>query len=450
MWRIIVIRPRATVLALTALAVTGCSAGAVTTKPVPTWQNSEVNLVSKTYGAGGVTAATSMRPDGALETVALETATGKRLWTAPAGMAGRLPGMGVQAPAVLESKGQTIVSAVEPIKQGKWRAMLITREARTGRRLWSRPVHSTFGPQRCGALLCLSEHTALSAARFVALDPLTGKALWRLPGIAEVQWADPTRVVVFRLAKHPVLAAHRLTDGKTIWRLPVEQAVGAGVNLAGGWAFGAVGDDLIGYIAPYTNPRTRRVSTFGLFSARLADGGINWMRPAVVRVYPSGSPAVAPIVRPVDRQGQYGGFARLDARSGRVLGQITAQQVPAETGWWLAFPHNLDRLGFLRHGAAGNTYDLASGQAAPVKDQRGWSFCVTDPKPLQIVGASPGFYPPAALCEYDLATGKRTAGGGAPPAWFTGSDGEWRLWRDEKGGLHAIKDASAPSPGMYG
>ncbi len=65
---------------------------------------------------------------------------------------------------------------------------------------------------------------------------------------------------------------------------------------------------------------------------------------------------------------------------------------------------------------------------------------MTDPQPLGKAAA--GFYPVAALCEFDLATGKRTTDQGAPPAWFTGAQNGWRLWRDEKGALHGIKDAT--------
>ena len=117
------------------------------------------------------------------------------------------------------------------------------------------------------------------------------------------------------------------------------------------------------------------------------------------------------MVRPVDQQGRYGGFARLDADSGRVLGQISAEQVP-ESGWWLAFPPRMEKLGFLRHDKPGNAFDLAGGRNADVKDERGWSFCVTDPKPLALKGQNPGFYSVASLCEYGLADGKRVSGSG--------------------------------------
>jgi hypothetical protein len=111
----------------------------------------------------------------------------------------------------------------------------------------------------------------------------------------------------------------------------------------------------------------------------------------------------------------------------------------------------MDKLGFLQHNSPSAAYDLASGQRADVKGLRGWSFCVTDPQPLKLAGnVTPGFYSIAALCEFDLATGKRVAGAGAPPSWFTGSQGGWRLWRDEKGALHAVKDGAVTAPGMYG
>jgi outer membrane protein assembly factor BamB len=346
------------------------------------------------------------------------------------------------------AKGATIV-ALDPAKKGRWNATLVAREARTGKQKWTRPIHSTFGPQRCGPYVCLSEHTATAGARVVVLDPDTGKQKWKLPGIAEVEWSDRDRVLMLRLAKNPMIESYDLETGKLQWQQPIEQALGPGIDMSGGWAFGATGDNLIGYVAPYTNPKTKKVSTFGLFSVKIGDGTINWMRPSVVRVYPSGSPGFAPVVRPVDRQGAYGGFARLDSETGRVVGQITAADVPG-SGWWLAFPNRMDKLGFLKHDHKGSAFDLVTGKPMPVEEQRGWSFCVTDPKPLPLRGQAPGFYSTAALCEYDLATGKRIAEAATPPSWFTGSQHGWRLWRDEKGAVHATNDRTATAPGMYG
>ncbi|WP_219463268.1 outer membrane protein assembly factor BamB family protein [Nonomuraea rhizosphaerae] len=439
-------------LALTGLtgALAGCSGSDAATADFPTWQNTGFDAVSRMAAAGGVVTATSMKPDGTLETVALDLAKGTKLWAHPATMAGRLPGMGVSAPAIVETTpGQAAVVALDPAKRGRWNATLVARDARTGRQKWTRPVHSTFGPQRCGPYVCLSEHTALANARVVVLDPATGKQMWKLPGIAEVEWSDPTRVLMLRLASNPMIESYELKTGKLQWQQPIEQALGPGIDMSGGWAFGSTGDNLIGYVAPYTNPRTKKVSTFGLFSIKIGDGAINWMRPSVVRVYPSGSPGYAPVVRPVDQQGVYGGFARLDSGSGRVVGQITASEVPG-SGWWLAFPDRMEKLGFLKHNAKGSAFDLTTGEAVPVDEQRGWSFCVTDPKPLPLRGQAPGFYSIAAVCEYDLASGKRAATPSAPPSWFTGSQGGWRLWRDEKGAMHGINDGTATAPGMYG
>lgn len=433
------------------LVATACSGSdAATTSAFPTWDNSQVNVISRMAVAAGVVATTSMKPDGALETVAVDLRDGKRLWAYPATMAGRLPGMGVSTPAIVETaKGQGVVAALDPGKKARWNATLIVRDARSGVQKWTRPVHSTFGPQRCGPYLCLSEHTALAKARTVVLDPATGKQVWNLPGISEVEWSDQTRVVLLRLAANPMLESYELKTGKLQWQQPIEQALGPGIDMSGGWAFGATGDDLVGYVAPYTNPRTKRVSTFGLFSVKIADGTINWMRPSVVRVYPSGNPGHAPVVRPVDQQGAYGGFARLDSASGRVVGQIGADEVPG-SGWWLAFPDSMTRLGFLKHNAEGTAFDLVSGRSVPVEEERGWSFCVTDPKPLPLRGQAPGFYSTAAICEYDLGTGKRISPATPPPPWFTGSQDGWRLWRDEKGALHAVNDHAATVPGMYG
>lgn len=427
------------------LALAGCSGSDAATADFPTWHNSTINAVSRMATASGVATTTSMKPDGSLETVALDLASGKKLWGFPATMAGRLPGMGVSSPAIVGG----VIVALDPAKKGRWNATLMARDARTGQQKWVRPVHSTFGPQRCGPYVCLSEHTALRTARVIVLDPATGKLMWKLPGIAEVEWSDANRVLLLRLAANPMIESYELKTGKLQWQQPIEQALGPGIDMSGGWAFGASGENLVGYVAPYTNAQTKRVSTFGLFSLKIADGSINWMRPSVVRVYPSGSPGLAPVVRPVDQQGQYGGFARLDSETGRVIGQITAAQVPG-SGWWLAFPDRMDRLGFLKHNTKGTAFDLATGKGVSVDEQRGWSFCVTDPKPLALRRQLPGFYSVAAVCQYDLATGKRVAEPAAPPSWFTGSQDGWRLWRDEKGAVHGVKDNTATSPGMYG
>ncbi|GAA2370395.1 outer membrane protein assembly factor BamB family protein [Nonomuraea africana] len=427
------------------LSLAACSGSDAATTDFPTWHNTDVNVVSRMVTAAGVATTTSMKPDGTLETVALDLTTGKKLWAQPATMAGRLPGMGVPPPAIVDN----VIVSLDPGKKGRWNAALVARDARTGSQKWIRPVHSTFGPQRCGPYVCVSEHTALSSARVVVLDPATGKLKWKLPGIAEVEWSDANRVLLLRLAANPMIESYELKTGKLQWQQPIEQALGPGIDMSGGWAFGATGQNLVGYVAPYTNPRTKKVSTFGLFSLKIADGTVNWMRPSVVRVYPSGSPGFAPVVRPVDQQGQYGGFARLDSETGRVMGQITAAQVPG-SGWWLAFPQRMERLGFLKHNSGGSAFDLTTGNSVPVKDQHGWSFCVTDPKPLPLKGQAPGFYSVAAICEFDLSNGKRVAGASAPPSWFTGSQDGWRLWRDEKGALHGIKDGAANAPGMYG
>nr|BFE83645.1 hypothetical protein GCM10020093_062460 [Planobispora longispora] len=95
-----VIRPHAKpALALAcALSLAGCSGSEAATQEYPTWHDTGLNTVSRTVVAGGVVMATTMKPDGTLENVALDLASGKRLWSSPTTMAGRLPGMGVPPP----------------------------------------------------------------------------------------------------------------------------------------------------------------------------------------------------------------------------------------------------------------------------------------------------------------------------------------------------------------
>lgn len=432
------------------LLATGCSAdhaGAKNTSTSGAWGDTSVNVVSRPAVGTGITAVTSLRGDGRLETVAFDVTNGKRLWAQPATMAGRLAGMGVQPPAVAGPPHEPLVVGLEPQRTGSWRATLVARDARTGRQRWTRPVDSTFGPARCGAYVCLSEFTARKNARFVALDPASGKGRWQIPGIAEVEWSDEHRVVVFRMARHPSLEAHDLRTGKPLWSFAVEKAVGPGVNLSGGWAFGSLGGTLVGDIAPYQATRGR-LSAFGFFGVRLADGRPAWQRPRLLRVYPSANPAIALITREVDPKDRYGGFVQLDPRTGRTTARIPAASAP-QTAWWLSFPSNLQTIGFLSQSHPGTAYDLRRGTSVTPHGLRTWSFCTVSPAPLRITGQR-NFYPVAALCAYDLATGRKVATPGPPPGWYTGAVDGWRVWRDERGGLHAVHDARGTTPGMYG
>ncbi|TDD69218.1 PQQ-binding-like beta-propeller repeat protein, partial [Actinomadura rubrisoli] len=415
------------------------------------WTGADVNVVSRPMAGAGVAAVTGLREDGSLETAVYDLAKGRRLWARPATMVGRLTGMGVQPPAVVDGPGGGVVVALEPQRTGRWKATLVARDARTGAQKWARPVDSTFGPVGCGAGVCVSEFTARKNARFVVLDPATGRARWKMAGIAEVEWADASRAVVFRMAGHPSLEARDLASGRTLWSFPVERAVGGRVNLSGGWAFGALtgpSDVLVGYLAPYQGGRRGALSAFGFFGLRLGDGKPVWTRKRLLRVYPSANPAVALIARQVTAAGAYGGFEQLDPRTGRTTGAIAADKAP-RTPWWVSFPADLSKLGFLAQGRPGTAFALRDAAPADVKGMRAWSFCTMSPSELRISGLR-GFYPIAALCAYDVSTGRRIASPGAPPGWYTGAVDGWRVWRDERGALHAVRDAAGGSPGMYG
>jgi hypothetical protein len=423
------------------------------------WTGSGVNSVSRPIAGAGVTAVTGLRPDGSLETAVFDLAGGKRLWTRPATMVGRLSGMGVQSPAVTGTPGKGLVAAVEPRKTGRWNAALVARDARTGAERWARPVDSTFGPVRCGPNVCLSEFTARKNAQFVALDPGTGRPLWRTPGIAEVEHQDASRAVLFRMARRPSLEARDLRTGRTLWTFPVERALGSGVNLSGGWAFGATapsggaaggaaGEVLVGYMAPYQARKGGSLSPYGFFGLRLSDGRPVWTRKRLLRVYPSANPAVALFARQIGPRGGYGGFERLDPRTGRTTATLGADRAPRSL-WWLSFPADLSKLGFVTQGRPGTAYELRDGARVTDRALRTWSFCSMNPPELKITGLR-GFYPVAALCAYDVATGKRAASPGAPPAWYTGSADGWRVWRDERGAVHGVRDGKGTAPGMYG
>jgi outer membrane protein assembly factor BamB len=410
----------------------------------PAWNDTAVNAVSRPVIGSGVTAVTGLLPDGRLQTVVSDVNDGKRLWARPAVISGRPAAMGVAPPAVAGPAGHAVVATVEAHGKG---AALVGRDTRTGAQRWTRNVGTTFGPAACGDMLCVSESTARKAADFAVLNPATGKPAWHMPGVAEVEWAGPKRVVLFRMSAHPTVEAHDLGTGKAAWVFPVENALGRGANLSGGWAFGSVGDALIGYVAPYQTRSNGPLSAFGFFSLRLADGKQQWTHKRLLRVYPSANPAVALITREVDNADRYGGFAELDPRTGRSMSRLTTTGTPG-ANWWLAFPQDLSAVGFLAHDRPSRMYDLRTGRAVG-GHARAWSFCTTTPTPLKITGQQ-GFYPIAAVCPYDLKTGKKLdVAQAVPPGWYTGAVDGWRVWRDERGGLHGVHDGDGTSPGMY-
>lgn len=434
-------------IALALLGAAACGGGshepaAATVRAA--WNDTAVDAVSRPVIASGVAAVTALGPDGRLQTVVSDVTNGTRLWARPAVIAGRPPAMGVAPPAVAGPAASPVVAAVEEHKHG---ASVVARDARTGAARWVRPVGTTFGPAACGEMLCVSEATARKSADFAVLSPSTGKQAWHMPGVAEVEWAGPRRVVLFRMAAHPTVEAHDLATGKAIWTFPVERALGDGADLSGGWAFGSSGDALVGYLAPYQKRAGGPLSAFGFFSLRLADGTQQWAHKRLLRVYPSANPAVSLITREVDGSDRYGGFAELDPRTGRSVGRLTTSGTPG-SDWWLAFPPDLSAVGFLSHDKPSLMYDLRTGHTVG-GHVHAWSFCTTTPTPLKITGRN-GFYPIAALCPFDIKTGKKLdAADAAPPAWYTGSADGWRVWRDERGALHGVHDGNGTSPGMY-
>jgi outer membrane protein assembly factor BamB len=433
-------------VSVSVLLAAGCAGGEDrdTAHAAAGWTDAQVNAVSRASLGSGVAAVTGLRPDGSLETVVDDLATGRRLWAHPATMFGRLPGMGVQPPAV----AGPVVVALEPRSGGPWKAMIVARDARTGEQRWARGVNSTFGPVACGTNVCLSESTAQRSPRFVVLESGTGRTLWRLRGLAEVEHADRDRIVVFRMAERPVLAAYATGSGRRLWSFPVEDAVGAGIDLSGGWSFGTAGELLLGHVAPAR--RGRSLSAYGFFALRLADGSPVWTHPRQLRVYPSPNPAVGLITREVGSSGNFEGFARIDARTGRKLATIPSADVPRGSSWWLSFSTDLSTLGFWIPGRQGAAFDLRRSESVPLEGLRAWSFCTTSPQPLELAGGAPGFFPVAPLCSYDLATGAKAPDPGPPPLWYTGSFDGHRVWRDERGALHGTRDGTGTTPGMYG
>ncbi|MCD0447844.1 PQQ-like beta-propeller repeat protein [Actinocorallia sp. API 0066] len=455
------------------------------------WADTGVNAVSRPMTSGGVTAVTALTKDGTLQTVTYDTATGTRLWTTPSTMKGRPSSLGVAPPAVTGS----LVATLEPTEAapettggtpspgaaggapgprhthgeadprdggqeearrtpgdgpvGAGRVQVVARDARGGTVVWRRDVKATWGPVACGANVCLPEAAGTAKARFTVLEGASGKVLWRLKGVAEVQHVDAERLVLLRRTKTPEVSAHDPASGRRHWAFPLDNAVGEGADLDGGWASGVTEGRLLGYLGP--NEQAGKLTPFGFFALDLKNGERVWSRPGLLRVYPGASPGVALVARRMNRKGAYGGFTRLDPRTGTEGPRIPASKLPKDTPWWLSFPADLSSVGFLAARRPGTAYSLEGGGAITVEGLRTWSFCTVTPSELRIKGGLKGFYPTASLCLYDLAEGRRSKDqDAAPPAWYTGSADGWRVWRDEQGALRAVREGEGTIPGMYG
>ena len=460
-----------TTAALAAVAVTaavaGCSGGRnQEVDPKRGWVNSTIYAASTMEVGAGVTALTAIRQDRKLHTVVLNLKDGQQLWDQPATMVGRLAGLGVQPPAVARSDDGGVVVALEPASdegpdegqganQGaekagkkKRKATLVARDARSGTKEWSRPVKSTFGPATCGAYICVSENTSLDTARFVVLDPRTGEAIWRTRGIAEVEYADEDSVVVLTLGESPALESRELRTGEVQWETPLARAVGGEVSLSGGWDFTQIGDTLVGYLGPYRQTAQAEMPGYGFFAINVRNGKLLWNRREMVRLYPSPKPSSLLLARKVVQAQSYGGFVRIDPRTGRPASQIPLKQVP-KFEWWLGFSADLKTLGFISNARSGAAFDLSTGRPVEVEGRTAWSYCDRNPRPLPIVGHE-GFYANAALCEFDLAAGKKSESAGPPPRWVTGSTDGWRVWHDENGAVHGVAGGGADLPGIDG
>lgn len=427
----------------------GCSGGdGQQVDSGPGWVNRTIYAASKIEVGAGVAAVTALRQDRKLYTVVLDLANGRELWGQPATMTGRLTGLGVQPPAVVDGPEGALVVALEPAdKEGKNTATLIARDARTGTEEWTRPIHSTFGPAACGSYICLSENTSRPNPRFVVLEPTTGKAIWKIPGVAEVQGATGERVVLMTMNDNPALQSRDLHSGQPQWKLPLARATSGPVNLAGGWYFAEVGNSIIGYVGPYRESAEAAPSGYGYFAVNARDGKLLWKQ-QVARLYPKPKPSSLLLTRQ-GAPGNWRGFVRLDPKTGRTTAEVPPDRVP-NFRYWLGFSTDLKTLGFLpAERRPGKAFDLNTGRPVDVDGRTVWSFCSRNPRPLPIVGHE-GFYASAAVCEFNLADGTQLRSDQVPPKWVTGATNGWRVWRDESGAVHGIKDDSGTSPGMYG
>lgn len=446
---------RALLCGATVALLAACSPGAAeeraTDLQAPGWTSLDVNAVSTLDAHAGVVALTSLRQDHGLETVVLDASSGRKLWAQPATMAGRPTGMGVGPPAVvtLAGDGGAVVVAVEagPDGQGarggsEGGAALVARDARTGRPRWTREVASTFGPSRCGRYVCLTE-----GDQFVVRDAADGHPVWHLNGQAEVQMTTPHTVELFRLGAHPTLEARYLRTGRPLWSVSVEQVLGPGVDTDGGWRFSKAGNALVGHVGPYQGGADDEPSPYGYFAVRLRDGKVLWTRKLLVPVDPAPRPGMLLLTRDVTAQGTYGGFERIDPRTGSTLARMPAAALPKVSSV-IGLSTNLRTMGLYAAGTSGTAFELDSGKPTGADGKGVWILCTRQQRPLDITG-HPGYYPVSALCPVDLGSGRGLTDAEVPPRWYTGSVSGWRFWQDAGGAVHGVKDSRGSEPGMY-
>ncbi len=432
--------PAAALLGLALLAsVAGCGVvGAAGSDGGSGWVNRDVRVVSTVATGSGVAAMISLDGDRRLRTIVVDMATGEVLWNQPAAMPGRPSSMGVQPPVVVPSGENAMVVAVEPRHGGQTPAVLVARDARSGKRRWVRPIMQTLGPQRCGRYVCLTAKTRGNTSGFTVLAASDGHVLWRADSTrARVQHTGSGSVTLLRLGRAPVLSRHSLRTGEQQWSTSLGDVLGRAPNTGGRWRFTSSGRLLVGYIGPYRPSLSASVPGFGFFAVDIRTGEVVWRRPDLVRPYPGPAPSRFIIAGKTTITDGYSAFGQIDPRNGDVLVYIPRNRLPSYD-WRVGLSADLGTLGLVpRHRNRQVTaFELRTGSR--VSSGQVWTLCRPAPQQLAIEGAG-GFFPPPVLCAYDLRSGDLVRDAGPPPRWFTTNGGGWQLWQDQRGALHAVR-----------
>lgn len=406
----------------------------------PDWTNIRVHAVSEIAAHAGVVAVTSMDGRQQLRTVVLDKTTGNTLWSQPATMAGRPPRLGVGPPAVVPGpEGDTLVVAIEP--GGPTGAALVGRGARSGGPRWRAPVTTSYGPQRCGPYICISDDDYVYMR-----SPESGEIQWRAGGPAAVAASSAGSAVFFHWGDRPAVQKRDLDTGALLWEVAVGRILGPGVDARGGWRFSQVSGVLVGYLGPFG--QGSEMTPFGYFGLRLSDGALLWRHERMLAVHPAPPAESLLLAQRVTNRGTLGDYAVIAPRTGSLTGSAPASGLPRNE-LRVAISGNTEMLGLYRTGRAGRSFALDSGHPASDGDTRMWTYCDGRQEPLEIRGRH-GYGPITPLCPVDLSTGHTLAGTGLPPPeWYSGRASGWRIWPGPQGELYGRHVGQGNSAGLY-
>ncbi|HET9655434.1 MAG TPA: PQQ-binding-like beta-propeller repeat protein [Kineosporiaceae bacterium] len=220
----------------------GCTSGSAP-MPLPTattaapgevpqlWERRDLSPIGQPVSAAG-TAVAYVESKDHLYVVALDPQTGRSLWQQEISLSAIPPGV-VTEPVLAGDR----VAYLRPAPGGGVLARVVLADVRTGRDVAAGPDGQFSAPPfPCPGStdVCVSYSAGDGRWGLYRLQAATGRFVAELPAAGLVRQVGPEGLVNLSGGRDPETLA-RVRDGRTVWRLAVADAFGAGFSVEAGW-----------------------------------------------------------------------------------------------------------------------------------------------------------------------------------------------------------------------